>query len=122
MICRTRENCKSAANIEFVVLLAFFVFCSVEVFIYIFLRKKTKFKTFLNSLYRVEKAFPTQYGDGLPCPLKKSKNKLMENLFTLFNNNAVCDIILCNGCKNIGDFFIVYADTALLNKASALTV
>ena len=60
-IYRTRRDCKSAANIEFTALLAFFVFCSVEVFIYIFLRKKTKFRTFLNSLRRVENIFPFFY-------------------------------------------------------------
>ena len=39
----------------FAAALAFFVFCSVEVQLYIFLRKKTKFITFLNSLWLVDK-------------------------------------------------------------------
>lgn len=56
-IYRTRRDCKSAANIEFAALSAFFVFCSVEVPSYIFLRKKTKFRTFLNSLQRAENTF-----------------------------------------------------------------
>ena len=56
-IYHTRRDCKSAANIEFAALSAFFVFCSVEGPSYIFLRKKTKFKTFLNSLQRVENNF-----------------------------------------------------------------
>ena len=59
-IYHTRRDCKSAANIEFAALSAFFVFCSVEVPSYIFLRKKTKFKTFLNSLQRVENNFSTR--------------------------------------------------------------
>ena len=59
-IYRTRRDCKSAANIEFTALLAFFVFCSVEVPSYIFLRKKTKFRTFLNSLQCVKNTFSTR--------------------------------------------------------------
>ena len=43
-------NFKKAVSIKLTAFLAFSVFCSVEVFIYIFLRKKTKFRTFLNSL------------------------------------------------------------------------
>ena len=54
------KNAKAAANIEFTALFAFFVFCSVEVPSYIFLHKKTKFRTFLNSLQRVEKVFSTR--------------------------------------------------------------
>ena len=51
------EGFKKAVSIELTAFLAFFVFCSVEVFIYIFLRKKTKFRNFLNSLQRAEKLF-----------------------------------------------------------------
>ncbi len=39
----------------FAAALAIFVFCSVEVQLYIFLRKKTRFRTFLNSLWLVNK-------------------------------------------------------------------
>ncbi|WP_296078995.1 hypothetical protein, partial [uncultured Eubacterium sp.] len=56
-IYRTRRDCKSAANIEFAALLAFFVFCSQAVPSYSKVRKKTKFRTFLNSLQRVEYEF-----------------------------------------------------------------
>ena len=59
-IYRTRRDCKSDANSMFASLLAFFVFCSVEVPSYIFLRKKTKFRTFLNSLQCVENTFSTR--------------------------------------------------------------
>ena len=45
---------KSAVNIEFTALLAFFVFCSQAVPSYSKVRKKTKFRIFLNSLQRVE--------------------------------------------------------------------
>ena len=54
---------KSAANIEFTALLAFFVFCSQAVPSYSKVRKKTKFRIFLNSLQRVENALskPVDY-------------------------------------------------------------
>ena len=49
-------DCKIAANIEFAVILAFFVFCSQAVPSYSKVRKKTKFRTFLNSLRHVDNA------------------------------------------------------------------
>ena len=54
---------KSAVNIEFMALLAFFVFCSQAVPSYSKVRKKTKFRIFLNSLQRVENALskPVDY-------------------------------------------------------------
>ena len=51
------EGFKNAVSIKLTAFLAFFVFCSVEVPSYIFLRKKTKFSNFLNSLQRVENTF-----------------------------------------------------------------
>ena len=54
---------KSAVNIEFTALLAFFVFCLQAVPSYSKVRKKTKFRIFLNSLQRVENALakPVDY-------------------------------------------------------------
>ena len=54
---------KSAVNIEFTALLAFFVFCSQAVPSYSKVRKKKKFRIFLNSLQRVENALskPVDY-------------------------------------------------------------
>mgnify|MGYP000652732391 FL=1 len=49
-IYRIQIETKSAVNIKFTALLAFFVFCSQAVPSYSKVRKKTKFRIFLNSL------------------------------------------------------------------------
>ena len=62
-IYRIQIETKSAVNIKFTALLAFFVFCSQAVPSYSKVRKKTKFRIFLNSLQRVENALskPVDY-------------------------------------------------------------
>ena len=122
-IYRARRDCKSTANIEFAVLLAFFVFCSVEkkaskksidflesgktyvVYLqnyvlfyteyvltrYIFLRKKTKFRTFLKS-QNIKKFISTNFFSFLPTDeavhiVEKENGKIYNNgyVFGIFN-------------------------------------
>ena len=55
---------------------------------------------------------PTKNGykavSGLQC-------KLVKYLFTLFYNNAVCQLGLCNSCINICYLFVINAYAALLD-------